>query len=357
MALPRDASLGSLRLGQSLPLSGPHAVLGNAYRTAAVAAFEDLAGQAANGPRVELISLDDGGQPERTAVNVKLLASEYRVKAAFGFVGGGADRVGSRAAAVEGLPYVAPVSGSIELRSAHSPGTFTFRASHADEIRYIARHVETIGLTRLALVCEYNFLGWELRDTVLELIEAGRQRDVVLTSIDREGSPYSVPGAVEAALAKQPQAVILGANAVAAAAFIRAARAAGFKGYFYALSSVGTQGLGAVLGPLVAGVSVTQVVPFVLSNKTVVTRRHRAFCARHGIAPSSHSMEAWLAATLFFESAKRLRSVTPAAIAEALTHSPPLDFGDFTGQWYASRPNPKAFVSLAVYDRNGRLIE
>lgn len=347
----------TLRIGQSLPLSGPHAVLGTAYRNSALAAFRDLTRQGWQGPRIELVSLDDGGEPERTAVNVKLLAAEHGVQALFGFVGGGADRAGSRAAAAEGLPYVAPASGSVELRSALAPGTFTFRASHADEMRHIARHVETIGVTTLALVNEYNFLGWELRDTALELLHAGIQRDVVLTSIDREGSAYSLPGVVEVILAKGPQAVVLGSNAVASAAVVRAARTAGFKGYFYALSSVGTQGLGELLGPLVAGISVTQVVPFALSGKSAVARTHRAFCARHGITPSAHSMEAWLAATLMVEAMKRLDRITPAAIAQALSDAPPVDFGDYSGQWQRSRPHPRPFVSLTVHDRSGRLIE
>lgn len=357
-ARARDTS-GALRLGQSLPLSGPHAVLGTAVRASAMATFAELArtDSSSSVPRIELISLDDGGQPERTAVNVKLLATEHRVQALFGFVGSGADRVGSRAAVTEGLPYVAPVSGSVELRTSRSPGTFTFRASHAEEIRYIAKHAETIGVTRLALVYEYNFLGWELRDTVLDLLEAGGNRQVALTSVDREGSAYSMPGAVEAVLTKQPQAIILGSNAVASAAFVRAARSAGFKGYLYALSSVGSQGLGEQLGPLVSGISVTQVVPFALSGKTEVSRNHRAFCSRHRIEPSSHSMEAWIGATLFVASMKRMRGTGAAAIVDALTASAPLDFGNYEARWYASQSSPKAYVSLAVYDRHGRLIE
>lgn len=355
-AQARDRQSGTLRLGQSLPLTGPHAVEGAAYRAAAVAAFDDLAHQDASAPRVQLISLDDGGQSERTAVNVKLLASEHRVHALFGFVGNGADRVGARAAAVEKIPYIAPVSGSVELRTSRSAKTFSFRASHADEIRYIVKHVETIGLTRLGLVYEYNFVGWELRDTVLELLESAGHSKVVLSSIDQLGSEFSVPGAVEAILARQPQAIILGSNSVASASFVRAARAAGFKGYFYALSSVGT-GLGNLLGPLVTGIAVTQVVPFALSTKTTVSNKHRAFCSRHGITPSSHSMEAWLGASLFFESMRRLKGQTPSAISEALSASPPVDFGSYIGQWHESRPIPRAYVSLSLYDRFGRMID
>jgi hypothetical protein len=68
-------------------------------------------------------------------------------------------------------------------------------------------------------------------------------------------------------------------------------------------------------------------------------------------------MKAWLGAALFLESRKRLRGFTPAAISEALSTSAPLDFGDYAAQWYASRPNPRAYISLSVHDRYGRLIE
>ena len=352
-----QAATGTLRLGQSLPLTGPHAALGSAYLGSALATFKELNASAPEAPRIELISVDDGGQSERTATNVKLLASEHGVQGLFGFLGAGADRVGSRAAVIEGLPYIAPVSGSVELRTPNAPGTFTFRASHADEIRYIAKHVEVIGVTKVALVYEYNFLGWELRDTVLDLIASGLQREVALTSIDAEGSGYSVPGAVEAVMAKQPQAVILGSNAVATASFVRAMRTAGFRGYFYALSSVGSQGLGNLLGPQVAGISVTQVVPFALSEKSQVARKHRAFCARHQLKPSAHSMEAWLSATMLFESVRRLKAPGPRTLMEALASAAPVDFGGYTAQWHASRPVAKAYVDLAVHDRYGRLIE
>lgn len=357
-SLMQGRTAGVVRLGQSLPLSGPHALLGRSYQVAAAAAFEDAnrSRESGSGPRFELISLDDKDQPELTAINVNRFASQQGVHALFGFVGAGADRAGAIAAAAAGLPYIAPVSGSVELRSSRRPGTFIFRASHADEIRYVARHAELIGLTRLALVYELTFLGLEMRNSILELLDAGRRTDVVLTTIDPEGSEYTVPGAVATILSNQPQAIVLGSNDVASAAFVRAVRAAGFKGYLYALSSVGSQGLANQLSALVSGISVTQVVPFPLTDSLAVSRKHRDFCARHGIAPSFHSMEAWLGVNLFVEAARRARGLDLASLAEALRSAPPVDFGGYVAQWYASRPNPHAPVSLTVYNRDGRLI-
>jgi branched-chain amino acid transport system substrate-binding protein len=353
-----QAAASVIRIGQSAPLSGTHSVLGLAYQAAALAVFKDAnaAPGGINGRRVELVSLDDQDQPERTAINAKLLASEHQVSALFGFVGAGADRVGARAAAEEGLPYIAPMSGSVELRTPQSPRTYTYRASHADEVRYIVRHTETLGVKRLAMVYEYNFLGWELRDTLLESLSPQQQASTTFTSIDREGSPYSVPGAVAIVMARRPDAIILGSNYVASAQFVRAVREAGFNGYFYTLSTVGSQGLVASLGPLVSGISVTQVVPFPLSDVSPVSRQHRVFCERHGLQPSFHSMEAWLSASMLVDTLKRAKTANSTGIADALDATPARDFGGFVGQWRASKPNPKAFVSITVYTRDGKLI-
>lgn len=348
------ASTGTIRLGQSLPMSGPHSVLGNAYRLSAAAAFAE-ANRLAREVRYELVSLDDGGDPEQTATNVRLLSTTHGVNALFGFVGEGASRAGAIAAEAAGLPYVAPVSGAVELRSSLRPGTFVFRASHADEIRYIAHHAALIGLSRLALVYESNFQGLEMRNAVLGLVEQSRQTEVALTSIDTEGSDFTVPGAVSTIRATNPHAIVLGTNDVAAAAFVRAVRVAGYKGYLYALSSVGSQGLAGRLGGLVTGISVTQVVPLPITDTLRVCFEHRAFCARHGISPSLHSMEAWLGVALFIEATKSIRSAQPSEIAKALRVAPERDFGGYVARWYESRPSPIARVSLTVYDRDGRL--
>jgi len=225
-------ALRVIRLGQSLPLTGPHSVLGRSYRESAAARFEEAnALRRQTGLQFELISLDDRGNPDATVVNARRLVKTDGVHALFGFVGEGADRAGAIVAAESGLPYVAPASGAVELRSSRRPGVFVFRASHADEIRYIAQHAGLIGLNRLALAYELTFLGLEMRNSILELQDPTRRTDVTLTVIDTAGSDYTVPGAVATIIERNPQAIILGSNDVASSALVRAVRAAGYKGY------------------------------------------------------------------------------------------------------------------------------
>jgi ABC-type branched-subunit amino acid transport system substrate-binding protein len=347
-----------IRLGQSAPLSGSQAKLGLAVRDAAAAAFAEVNARGGIGGRnIELITLDDEDRPERTAVNVKLLASEHKVMALFGFVGAGAHRAGPRGAQAEGLPYVAPVSGAAELRNGTTPWVYMLRASHLDEIHYIARHTELVGIERIGLVFEYNSQGWELRDALVDVLQARGREVASISSIDHEGTAYSLPGAVSAILRGNPQAVILGADYVASARFVQAMREAGYTGLFYTLSTVGGSALMGQLGPLSAGMSVTQVVPFPWTHTLQVSRDYQLFCQRRGLGTSFEGMEAYLGAGLLVDALRRARVLTPAKLAESLDALPPHDFGGYVGSLRRGQDEARTtYVDLTVYTRDGKFI-
>lgn len=352
------AALPPIRLGQSAPTTGPLAKVGIAVRDAALAVFADANRQGGIGGReIELVTLDDEDRAERTAVNVKLLASQHQVVGMFGFVGAGAHRAGARGAAEEGLPYIAAFSGSQELRSGVLPWIYNLRAGHVDEIEYIARHTRQIGIRRVALVSEYNSQGWELRDALIDSFEKRGDSVAAISSVDHEGSRYSLPGAVSSVLAGQPQAIVLGADYVASARFVNAVREAGYTGLFYTLSTVGGNALTDMLGPQAAGLSVTQVAPFPWTASSAIGRHFQTFCARHRVEASFASMEAYLGASLLVDALRRAREVTPPRLAEALDHLPPRDFGGFVGAFYGKARRTPAQVDLTVFSRNGKFVK
>ena len=361
-ALPRLARCGSvapapIRLGQSAPISGPLSRVGAAYRDAALAVFAEVNDQGGiGGRRVELVTLDDEDRSERTAVNAKLLVSEYGVSAFFGFVGAGCHRIGLRAAQEEGVPYIAPFSGASDLQTASGLGVYTMRATHADEIRYIARHTRQVGIERLSLVYEYNSQGWELRDTLIDTMATEGRHVASITSVDHEGSVYTLPGAIAAIQAGNPQAVVLGADYVASAKLVGAMRDAGFGGLFYTLSTVGGRALADRLGPQATGISVTQVVPFPWSEASVVGRAFKRFCQRHTLERSFEAMEAWLSATLLVEALRKARQMSPEGIAEALRSMPRRDMGGYIAGLGSGPRDGGAYVDLTVYSRDGRFI-
>jgi branched-chain amino acid transport system substrate-binding protein len=224
-----------IRLGQSAPISGPLSKSAIAFREAAKAVFRQVNESGGIGARsIELITLDDAGRSESAATNIKLLASQHQVIGLFGFMGPGAHRIGAVGAQQEGLPYIAPVSGATELRSSNMPWVYNMRASHNDELHFITKHARQIGLSRLAMLYEYNSQGWELRDAFTERARSVGLSDVALVSVDQSGSDFSIKDAVMVALQEKPHGIALGADYAASGKFVKAARSAGFKGIFYA---------------------------------------------------------------------------------------------------------------------------
>jgi branched-chain amino acid transport system substrate-binding protein len=355
-AIPSDSNV--IKLGQSAPITGQMARVGMAFRDASRAVFNEVNAQGGVGGRkIELITLDDENRFERTELNTKLLATEHHVMALFGFLGAGAHRAGARAAAAEGLPYIAAVSGGKELRSGSLPKIYNMRASHDDEIESVVRHMQQIGMERISLVFEYNSDGWEVRDALIASLKLQGQKSASLSSIDHEGSDFSLQSAVATILAGNPQAILLGADFLASSRFVIASRKAGFTGSFYTLSTVGGTALIEALGPLAAGLSVTQVVPFPWTLSTKIGREFQAFCKRNTIEPSFASMEAYLASNLVVSALKRMREPTTANLAIALEGLPMQDFGGYQGTFYSKARRTPEHVDLTVYSRSGKFLK
>jgi branched-chain amino acid transport system substrate-binding protein len=351
LALPAKKPTGDgvMRLGQSTALSGANGAVGRQFRDAALGWFEQANAEGgAGGYRLELVTLDDGGVVERATTNAKLLTSTHGASGFFGFAGPGANREGMQAAHSEGVPFIAPVSGMDVLRQRENANVFLLRAGHRDEIRQIIRHTSSTGITRVALLFEYESVGWEIRDSFAQAAEASKLASSASASVSRGSA--DVGAAVPILVAGSPQAIILAANPSASAAFVRAARKAGFGGSFYTVSTVGGKVLLDELGPLAVGISVAQVMPFPWGGSTPISREFLAFCAGRKLTPDFASMEGYVAARWLTEALKRARprEASPAALASALEKMPPVNLGGFPLAFSPDTRSASSFVELTV---------
>jgi ABC-type branched-subunit amino acid transport system substrate-binding protein len=345
----KPAAGGAMRLGQSTALTGANGAVGRQFRDAAVGWFNRVNSQGgAGGHRIELVTLDDGGVVERATTNAKLLTSTHKASGFFGFAGPGANREGMQVALNEGVPFIAPVSGMDVLRQRENSNVFLLRAGHRDEIRQIIRHTSSTGITRVALLFEYESVGWEIRDSFTQAADAAKFAGSVSASVSRGSADVGL--AVPVLVAGNPQAIILAANPSASAAFVRAARKAGFGGSFYTVSTVGGQVLLDELGPLAVGISVAQVVPFPWGGGTAISREFLVFCADNKLTPDFASMEGYVAARWLTEALKRAkpREAGPGALAAALERMPPLDLGGFPLAFSVDTRSASSFVELTV---------
>jgi branched-chain amino acid transport system substrate-binding protein len=349
LAAKKAVGDGVVRLGQSTSLTGANGAVGRQFRDAAVGWFNQVNGDGgAGGLKLELVTLDDGGVVERATTNAKLLTSTHAVSGFFGFAGPGANREGMQVALNEGMPFIAPVSGMDVLRQRENANVYLLRAGHRDEIRQIIRHTTSTGITRLSLLFEYESVGWEIRDSFAQAADAAKLAGSASASVSRGSADVSV--AVPVLIASKPQAIVLAANPTASAAFVRAARKAGFGGTFYTVSTVGGQVLLDQLGPLAVGISVAQVVPFPWGGGSVISREFLAFCAANNITPDFASMEGYMAARWLTEALKRSkpREATPATLASALERMPPFNLGGFPLAFSADTRSASSFVELTV---------
>jgi ABC-type branched-subunit amino acid transport system substrate-binding protein len=167
-----------------------------------------------------------------------------------------------------------------------------------------------------------------------------------------------VAAAVKTLVAAQPDGIVQIGAYKACAAFIRAARAAGFGGTFFNVSFVGTQALADELGKDAAGVVVSQVMPSPYSAARAITREFLEAVKKGGTAYQVNfsSMEGYLAAKVLSEGLRR----GPAKISrdgliaglEAMGNE---SFGGFNVSFSPSDHVASKFVELSMLTGDGRV--
>ena len=146
--------------GQSAALTGPASGLGQAMRAGIEAAFDEAnRNGGVHGRRLELISLDDGYEPEAAIENMRTLINEREVFALIGAVGTPTARSSVPVAAAAGVPYIAPFTGAPFLRDGQWQNVINLRASYYQETEAMMEFLAQRGLTRVAVAYQDDSFG------------------------------------------------------------------------------------------------------------------------------------------------------------------------------------------------------
>jgi branched-chain amino acid transport system substrate-binding protein len=306
LAVPalRAQSSNRIVLGQSAAFTGAAAQLGIQFHAGAKLFFDQYNAQGTGRPRVEIEQMDDGYEPDRCAENTQKLLDKD-VFALFGYIGTPTSVVALPLATKAEMPFIAPFTGAMSLRQPFNRMAFHLRASYNDETELIVKNLVNLGLTRVAVFHQNDAYGKAgLDGTVLALASRGL-KPVATGTVER--NTVDVAAAVATINAANPQAVVQISAYKSCAAYIRAARKAGFGGSFYNVSFVGTQALADELGKDGAGVVVSQVVPNPFSTAKPITREFRDAIAQGGnkVQANFSSLEGYLAARLVTEGLRR----------------------------------------------------
>ena len=344
-------------LGQSAALSGAAAQLGLQMNAGARIFFDRLNAEGGvAGRTVELRAVDDGYEPDRCRANTQALIEKDGVFALFGYVGTPTSLAALPLINAAGVPFFGPFTGAEALREPFSRWIFHVRASYYDETELIVRQLTHLGLKRIAVFRQNDSYGQAGLDGVNRALKARNLSAAAVGLVERNS--VDVDSAVKAIVTQSPDAVVQISAYKSCAAFIRAARRAGYGGNFYNVSFVGTQALADELGAEAKGVVISQVMPYPFSTTTGISREYLDAVrgAGNGATPNYSSMEGYLCAKVFAEGLRRAGGgATRESLVAGLESLQRFDAGGFAIGFGQRNHRGSSFVELAMLSGDGKV--
>ncbi|WP_258570832.1 ABC transporter substrate-binding protein [Flavimaribacter sediminis] len=263
--------------GQSAAFEGPAASLGTDIRNGILAAFDEVNRTGGvNGRKLELISYNDGYEPELAIDNTRRLIEQDQVFALIGEVGTPTSRAVQPIAREYRAPFIGAFTGAAFLRDPGLTNVINIRASYDQETEELVDFlVKDRGIKRIAILYQDDTFGSAgLSGVVAALNRRGLE---LVADGTYMRNTVAVKRAALAIRKAQPDAVIIIGAYKPAAEFIRIARSIGVDALFLTVSFVGSNALASDLGKEGSGVIVSQVVPlFHDTSVSVVASFHDA---------------------------------------------------------------------------------
>ncbi len=286
--------------GQAAALKGPAAALGTGMRDGILAAFDEAnkAG-GVNGRKLELISKDDGYEPNKSIEATKGLIEQDKVFALIGPVGTPTSSATQPIATEANVPFIGPFTGAEFLRNPFKPNVVNVRASYFQETEeMVERLTKDRGVKNIAILYQDDGFG---RAGLAGVQKALDKRGMKLVAEGKyERNTVAVKGALLDIRKGNPEAVIMVGAYKPCAEFIKLARKVKLNATFVNISFVGSNALAKELGADGKDVVITQVVPFPEDSTIPLVAKYQAAlkAANPSAEPGFVSLEGYMVGRL-----------------------------------------------------------
>src|SRR5260221_7786580 len=342
--------------GQATALEGPASALGQGMKMGLEAAFAEVnkAG-GVKGRKRELKSLDDGYEPTKSIEAVKKLLEEDKVFAIAGAVGTPTAAATQRIATAAGAPFIGAFTGAEFLREPYKALVMNIRASCFQETEAMGEHLtKGLGASKIAIMYQDDAFGQAGLAGVKKALEKRQMQLAGEGTFER--NTVAVKAALLAIKKVEPQAVIMISPYKPAAEFIKLAKQIKLDATFVNISFVGSGALAKGLGPVGAGVVITQVVPFPKDAATPVVGRYQA--SLKASAPDAQagfvSLEGYLVGRAIIAVLEKVNGEpTRKALIEAVQKAGSFDLGGFKLAYSDSSNRGSDQVFLTVIQADG----
>ena len=293
-------SSSSILFGQAAALEGASSALGQGMRQGILAAFAEVnAKGGVHGRKLELISRDDGYDPDRSIAETTRLIEQDKVFALIGAVGTPTTTATVPIAKARNVPFIGPFTGAGFLRAPDLHNVVNIRASYGAEAEAWIKHLtEDLHIRSIAIFYQDDSYG---RDGLAGVKLALEKRGMELTAESTfERNTKAVGSAMRTLKRAEPEAVVMVGTYGPCAEFIKLARKSGFNPVFVNISFVGANALATELGPDGQGVIVSQVVPFPWDSSVKVVADYQAAekALDPNLKPDFISLEGYLSGRL-----------------------------------------------------------
>jgi ABC-type branched-subunit amino acid transport system substrate-binding protein len=347
-------SAGTIVIGQSAPLTGANAELGNDIRNGALAYFAKVnAAGGVHGRKIELASLDDGNTVPRAEENTRKLVEEQGVFALFGYASATLSRPALPFVEKHRVPFLSPFTGADPMR-VFNKHVYNMRGSYAEELEKIVDHFAPLGVKRFSIVYYDDVVGRENFSAVERALKK-RNLSVVSVAAWKDRAKPDIEGGLKAIAKGEPDVVILTTLYKATADFVKAAQKAGFGAQMASNSFPGASPLAKELGKQGAGVIVAIVVPPPTKRSLPIVQEYQMAIAKQlGKKDLSFtSLESYIAAKATVEALRRAGpKLTRENFMQALDGLKGYDAGGYVVSFSPTNHNGSSFVELTVLGRD-----
>jgi branched-chain amino acid transport system substrate-binding protein len=342
-------------VGQSAPLTGGNAELGNDIRNGALAYFKKVndAGGLPQG-RIKLVTLDDRNDTRFSGENTVKLVKDQDVVALFGYASSTLSIPAMPTVIEHKVPFFAPFTGADTIRK-QNDYVYTIRATYADEIGKIINFWGNLGNTRVTVLHYDDTVGKQNFETVATVL---KKFDRTPVSVAIKRNAEITDQNVKDAIASDPQVMVVTTLYAPAAQMIKRLKAAHRATMVTSLSFAGASQLAKALGPDAAGVSVAITVPTPRARTVPVVKEcdEAWIGAGHKEPMSVTALESCIAAKVLVEGMKRAgREVTRASLHRSLSALGRYDTGGYVVDFKPNFRHGGTYVGMALLKPNGEV--
>jgi branched-chain amino acid transport system substrate-binding protein len=341
-------------VGQSASLTGGQARYGQDVRDGIEAAFAAVnAKGGVRGRPLQLVSLDDGGTKATVLANTRVLVEQHKVAALIGYTSGAGVEATLPYLDAQGVALVGPATGNMGIRAAEHRALFHVRAGYSDEMKKMANHLATMGLTRFALAY-LNDVGPANPQSMVDALARNNLKPVASVALNRNAENFNLEA--DTLLKGEPETVLFISNAKPVAKLVEAMRARGYTGQFAVASFAGT-GLIDDLKTGARGLILSQVLP-------PPTAKHLKLIASfqddmREFRPKANlnytSLEGYVAARVLVEGLRRAAGEGPGKVLAGLEGIERLDLGGYEIRYEPGNHAGSRYVNTGIVDRDGSL--